>query len=155
MFNFLLLVGCTAERVFRVDSGQEHLHYITDISTDCLYILDPVSSLDTDSVGYIVTNLFPAQCLFYILKILDWLSSLEGGPNGASNLSDDAGLEDMVNLANSQLQQESHHSNKMRRKNNLGKTEEVSSKSPENVAHENFLLPINVKRFGLVMPWLE
>ncbi|XP_046651629.1 eye-specific diacylglycerol kinase-like isoform X4 [Daphnia pulicaria] len=112
---------CTAERVFRVDSGQEHLHYITDISTDCLYILDPVSSLDTDSVG------------------------LEGGPNGASNLSDDAGLEDMVNLANSQLQQESHHSNKMRRKNHLGKTEEVSSKSPENVAHENFLLPINVK----------
>ncbi|EFX67242.1 hypothetical protein DAPPUDRAFT_203757 [Daphnia pulex] len=102
---------CTAERVFRVDSGQEHLHYITDISTDCLYILDPVSSLDTDS--------------------------------------------DMVNLANSQLQQESHHSNKMRRKNNLGKTEDVSSKSPENVAHENFLLPINVKRFGLVMPWLD
>ena len=42
--------GCTAERVFRVDSGQEHLHYITDISTDCLYILDPVSGLDVDPV---------------------------------------------------------------------------------------------------------
>jgi hypothetical protein len=47
----LLLAGCTAERVFRVDSGQEHLHYITDISNDCLYILDPVSSLDVDNVG--------------------------------------------------------------------------------------------------------
>lgn len=45
-------LGCTAERVFRVDSGQEHLHYITDISTDCLYILDPVSSVDTESHGY-------------------------------------------------------------------------------------------------------
>ena len=88
------------------------------------------------------------------IEIINWLNSLEGGPNGASN-SDDAGLEDMVNLANSQLQQESHHTNKMRRKNNLGKTEDASSKPPDNVAHENFLLPINVKRFGLFMPWLE
>ncbi len=46
----MVWTGCTAERVFRVDSGQEHLHYITDISTDCLYILDPVSS-DADPVG--------------------------------------------------------------------------------------------------------
>ncbi|KAK4030324.1 hypothetical protein OUZ56_023329 [Daphnia magna] len=114
---------CTAERVFRVDSGQEHLHYITDISTDCLYILDPVSSVDTESLGL-----------------------MESGPNGASNLLDDAGLEDMVNLANSQLQQELHHSNKMERKNIVEKAENVSPQPPENVvAHDNFLLPINVK----------
>ncbi|XP_045030241.1 diacylglycerol kinase zeta isoform X3 [Daphnia magna] len=114
---------CTAERVFRVDSGQEHLHYITDISTDCLYILDPVSSVDTESHGL-----------------------MESGPNGASNLLDDAGLEDMVNLANSQLQQELHHSNKMERKNIVEKAENVSPQPPENVvAHDNFLLPINVK----------
>lgn len=43
--------GCTAERVFRVDSGQEHLHYITDISSDCLYVLDPTSGLDSDPSG--------------------------------------------------------------------------------------------------------
>ncbi|KAI9559723.1 hypothetical protein GHT06_013728 [Daphnia sinensis] len=114
---------CTAERVFRVDSGQEHLHYITDISTDCLYILDPVSSADTESLG------------------------LESGPNGAGNLLDEAGLEDMVNLANSQLQQEMHHhSNKMERKNIVDRAEDVSPQPPENVvAHDNFLVPINVK----------
>ncbi|XP_057365189.1 eye-specific diacylglycerol kinase-like isoform X3 [Daphnia carinata] len=113
---------CTAERVFRVDSGQEHLHYITDISTDCLYILDPVSAADTESLG------------------------LESGPNGASNLLDEAGLEDMVNLANSQLQQELRHSDKMERKNITEKAEDVSPQPPENVVvHDNFLVPINVK----------
>lgn len=81
---------------------------------------------------------------------------MESGPNGASNLLDDAGLEDMVNLANSQLQQELHHSNKMERKNIVEKAENVSPQPPENVvAHDNFLLPINVKRFGLFIPWFE
>ncbi|XP_055681925.1 uncharacterized protein LOC129789281 isoform X2 [Lutzomyia longipalpis] len=32
--------SCTAERFFRVDRAQEHLHYITDIANDALYILD-------------------------------------------------------------------------------------------------------------------
>lgn len=31
----------TAERFFRIDRGQEHLHYVTDISSEDLYILDP------------------------------------------------------------------------------------------------------------------
>jgi len=26
---------------FRIDQGQEHLHYVTDISSEDLYILDP------------------------------------------------------------------------------------------------------------------
>jgi len=44
---------CTAERVFRVDTGQEHLHYLTDISNDELYILDPEgrNSLDGPNGG--------------------------------------------------------------------------------------------------------
>lgn len=45
------LPGCTAERVFRVDSGQEHLHYITDISSDDLYILDPAMCSDAEPLG--------------------------------------------------------------------------------------------------------
>ncbi|XP_044731224.1 eye-specific diacylglycerol kinase isoform X2 [Chrysoperla carnea] len=32
--------SCTAERFFRVDRAQEHLHYITDIAADSLFILD-------------------------------------------------------------------------------------------------------------------
>lgn len=32
--------SCTAERFFRVDRAQEHLHYLTDIANETLYILD-------------------------------------------------------------------------------------------------------------------
>lgn len=32
--------SCTAERFFRVDRAQEHLHYLTDIANESLYILD-------------------------------------------------------------------------------------------------------------------
>lgn len=33
-------VACTAERFFRIDRSQETLHYLTDIATDTMYILD-------------------------------------------------------------------------------------------------------------------
>jgi hypothetical protein len=32
--------ACTAERFFRVDRAQEHLHYVMDIASDRLFILD-------------------------------------------------------------------------------------------------------------------
>ncbi|GAB0095419.1 Ankyrin repeat-containing domain [Sergentomyia squamirostris] len=32
--------SCTAERFFRVDRAQEHLHYLTDIANEALFILD-------------------------------------------------------------------------------------------------------------------
>lgn len=32
--------ACTAERFFRVDRAQENLHFITDIATDCIFVLD-------------------------------------------------------------------------------------------------------------------
>ncbi|KAG1682163.1 Eye-specific diacylglycerol kinase [Nymphon striatum] len=32
---------CTAERFFRIDRSQEQLHYVTDISIDELYVLNP------------------------------------------------------------------------------------------------------------------
>lgn len=35
-----LLVGCTAERFFRIDRAQESLHYLIDITHDQLFILD-------------------------------------------------------------------------------------------------------------------
>lgn len=33
-------IACTAERFFRIDRSQETLHYLTDIATDTMYILD-------------------------------------------------------------------------------------------------------------------
>ena len=35
------VAATTAERFFRIDRAQEHLHYVTDISSESLYILDP------------------------------------------------------------------------------------------------------------------
>lgn len=32
--------ACTAERCFRVDRAQENLHYVSDIATDVIYVLD-------------------------------------------------------------------------------------------------------------------
>lgn len=34
------MIACTAERCFRVDRAQENLHYVTDIATDVIYVLD-------------------------------------------------------------------------------------------------------------------
>uniref|UniRef100_T1JHM2 Diacylglycerol kinase n=1 Tax=Strigamia maritima TaxID=126957 RepID=T1JHM2_STRMM len=39
--DWCFLDSCTAERFFRIDRAQEHLHYVTDISCEELYILDP------------------------------------------------------------------------------------------------------------------
>ncbi|XP_011156353.1 eye-specific diacylglycerol kinase isoform X2 [Solenopsis invicta] len=34
------LDSCTAERFFRIDRGQEQLHYVTDVAVDAVYVLD-------------------------------------------------------------------------------------------------------------------
>lgn len=36
----MCVTACTAERFFRIDRSQETLHYLTDIATDTMYILD-------------------------------------------------------------------------------------------------------------------
>ncbi|XP_055301129.1 eye-specific diacylglycerol kinase isoform X8 [Sitodiplosis mosellana] len=38
--DWCFLDSCTAERFFRIDRAQEHLHYLTDIATETMYILD-------------------------------------------------------------------------------------------------------------------
>lgn len=48
MFSFLSFFcwgcsACTAERFFRVDRAQEHLHYVTDIANEIIYVLDQES----------------------------------------------------------------------------------------------------------------
>ncbi|XP_043232482.1 diacylglycerol kinase zeta-like isoform X1 [Amphibalanus amphitrite] len=35
--------SCTAERFFRIDRAQEHLHFVTDISSEDVYVLDPMA----------------------------------------------------------------------------------------------------------------
>ncbi|XP_052239926.1 diacylglycerol kinase zeta-like isoform X7 [Dreissena polymorpha] len=43
--KWCFLDSTTAERFFRIDRAQENLHYITDISSEDLYILDPDMAL--------------------------------------------------------------------------------------------------------------
>ncbi|XP_055625331.1 eye-specific diacylglycerol kinase isoform X2 [Toxorhynchites rutilus septentrionalis] len=38
--DWCFIDSCTAERFFRVDRAQENLHFITDIVTDCIFVLD-------------------------------------------------------------------------------------------------------------------
>ncbi|EAT33877.1 AAEL013849-PA [Aedes aegypti] len=38
--DWCFIDSCTAERFFRVDRAQENLHFITDIATDCIFVLD-------------------------------------------------------------------------------------------------------------------
>lgn len=51
--KWCFLDSTTAERFFRIDKAQEHLHYITDISSEDLYILDPdmASTQHQHSIG--------------------------------------------------------------------------------------------------------
>ncbi|XP_046665823.1 eye-specific diacylglycerol kinase isoform X2 [Homalodisca vitripennis] len=44
--------SCTAERFFRVDRAQEHLHYLTDISNEALYVLDTLPQTPDDETAF-------------------------------------------------------------------------------------------------------
>lgn len=46
------VVACTAERFFRVDHAQEHLHYLTDIAHEALYVLDPLPQTPDDETAF-------------------------------------------------------------------------------------------------------
>lgn len=53
----LIYIACTAERFFRIDRAQEHLHYMMDIANDTVYLLDSDQSTmaqtptDDDTTG--------------------------------------------------------------------------------------------------------
>ncbi|KAJ6219702.1 hypothetical protein RDWZM_005514 [Blomia tropicalis] len=47
--------SCTAERFFRIDRAQEHLHYVVDICNEDLYILDPQFE-DKDEIDLLQTD---------------------------------------------------------------------------------------------------
>ncbi|RWS26051.1 eye-specific diacylglycerol kinase-like protein, partial [Leptotrombidium deliense] len=51
--------SCTAERFFRIDRAQEHLHYVVDICNDDLFILDPADDSLKDETVNPVTNCLP------------------------------------------------------------------------------------------------
>ncbi|XP_034942348.1 diacylglycerol kinase zeta isoform X2 [Chelonus insularis] len=44
MDNCCFLDSCTAERFFRIDRAQEQLHYVTDVASEAIYILEEEST---------------------------------------------------------------------------------------------------------------
>lgn len=46
------LSACTAERFFRVDRAQEHLHYLTDVASEALYVLDTLPQTPDDETAF-------------------------------------------------------------------------------------------------------
>lgn len=46
------VVACTAERFFRVDRAQEHLHYLTDVANEALYVLDTLPQTPDDETAF-------------------------------------------------------------------------------------------------------
>ena len=104
-----------------MDTGQEHLHYITDITaTEDLFIL-VATAVELSGTGGTGAN----------------------GGGGAGGV-DDAGIEDMVQLANSQLQQQQVTYEAARIKN-------PSPSSPTaEMPMDSFLIASNVKRFAFI-----
>lgn len=41
--HFFFFAACTAERFFRIDRAQEHLHYLTDIAHEALFVLNTMA----------------------------------------------------------------------------------------------------------------
>lgn len=60
-FFFIIIAACTAERFFRVDRAQEHLHYITDIASEIVFILDPEGSTGDDDFQNTSNTASPAS----------------------------------------------------------------------------------------------
>lgn len=38
--SLIFFLACTTERFFRIDRGQEQLHYVTDVAVEAVYVLD-------------------------------------------------------------------------------------------------------------------
>ncbi|UYV77900.1 DGKI [Cordylochernes scorpioides] len=55
--DWCFLDSCTAERFFRIDKAQEHLHYLVDICSEELYILDQDSTGAPSDEGGAVDHL--------------------------------------------------------------------------------------------------
>ncbi|KAL0273107.1 UNVERIFIED_CONTAM: hypothetical protein PYX00_005861 [Menopon gallinae] len=54
--DWCFIDSCTAERFFRVDRAQEHLHYLADIASETLYILDPEGSVTASDDDFQTTS---------------------------------------------------------------------------------------------------
>lgn len=47
-------LACTAERFFRIDRGQEQLHYVTDVVGDAVYILEEDATQQSE--GHLIAS---------------------------------------------------------------------------------------------------
>lgn len=50
--SLLIISAITAERFFRIDRAQEHLHFVMDITSDTLFILDTLPPTPDDDPAF-------------------------------------------------------------------------------------------------------
>lgn len=62
--SIIFYLACTAERFFRIDRAQEHLHFVVDICTDDLFILDSVDHLNEEKDDTDITSINTTSSLF-------------------------------------------------------------------------------------------
>lgn len=80
----------TAERFFRIDRGQEHLHYVTDISSEDLYILDPdilVSFMHQSLNGSMASSMNQSSCYSLAARSESCLQAFANGHKPLQRLS--------------------------------------------------------------------
>ncbi|XP_017783280.1 PREDICTED: eye-specific diacylglycerol kinase isoform X2 [Nicrophorus vespilloides] len=66
--------SCTAERFFRIDKAQENLHYVADISTEALYILEceiVVPQTPTDDDPATISTISSNNCIIPEMRVSD------------------------------------------------------------------------------------
>lgn len=66
--------------------------------------------------------------------------SFRSGPNGSGALSDEAGLEEMVNLANSQLQEDANYHRRLGRR-----TPQPEHEAMDTIPNDTNLAPVNLR----------
>ncbi|KAG5682357.1 hypothetical protein PVAND_011713 [Polypedilum vanderplanki] len=74
--DWCFIDSCTAERCFRVDRAQENLHYVTDIASDVIYVLDQECS----TLPQTPENESPANLVNPIISSMESSESHEGTP---------------------------------------------------------------------------
>lgn len=82
----IVFTACTAERFFRVDRAQEHLHYVTDIANEIIYILDQeCPTIPQTPEDEISPNFLHQPNASSLSESSDKESPREGTPNSPSN----------------------------------------------------------------------
>ena len=100
----IFYLACTAERFFRIDRAQEHLHFVVDICTDDLFILDSVDHFNEEKDDTDITSINTTSSLFESMSsyrkssdasIISAIQSIQSTNSNSSNSTPNNGLNEL------------------------------------------------------------